>query len=175
MNNDEISHVFRGNLKVAPTALRSDIIMRNHTLRNVLAALASVVMLATAAHPAGAQSAAEDTKISLELNNLSPSDTGCLVTFMVRNSLDAALDQLAYEVVLFNGKGLVDRMIVLDFSPLVQGKTRVRQFDLDGISCPDVSRVLVNDAASCAGVDVVDGTCIRALETTTRTEVEFGS
>jgi len=164
-----------GKLTVASTVLRSEITMRNPIFRKFLAPLASAVMLATAALPAGAQDAADDSSITLELNNLSPSEAGCLVTFMVRNSLDAALDQLAYEVVLFNGKGLVDRMIVLDFSPLVQNKTRVRQFDLDGISCPDVSRVLINDAASCAGQDVADGTCIRALETTTRTEIEFGS
>ena len=149
--------------------------MRNFIAKSVLASGTTAIMLATAVIPAFAQDPSDTATISLELNNLAPSEAGCLATFMVKNGLDKAIDELAYEVVLFNGDGFVDRMIVLDFSPLPTDKTRVRQFDLDGISCPDVSRVLINDAASCAGGNIPDGTCIRALETKTRMDVEFGS
>lgn len=113
--------------------------------------------------------------LSLELNNLTPSDAGCLATFMVRNGLPQPLEKVGYEIVLFDTDGLVERMMVLDFSPLTSGKTRVRQFDLPGTSCARIGRVLVNDAAFCEGPNLNAGTCLEQLETSARPNVEFGS
>ena len=121
--------------------------------------------------------AAEDTApgLSLELNNLAKSESGCLATFMVKNSFETPLEKVAFEIVLFDGDGLVDRMMVLDFSPLSKGKTRVRQFDLAGADCEGISRVLINDAAACEGASVAATACLERLETKTRPQVEFGS
>lgn len=115
------------------------------------------------------------SRLSLELNNLTPSDTGCLATFMVKNGLEQPLEKVGYEIVLFDSDGLVQRMMVLDFSPLTIGKTRVRQFDLPGTDCTQIGRVLVNDAAFCEGPDLSTNACIEQLETSTKPKVEFGS
>jgi len=139
------------------------------------AAIAASVAMIPAAVPTVATAENPETSVSLELNDLSDSATGCLATFMARNALPQRLDEIAFEVVLFDADGRVDRLLVLDFSPLTRGKTRVRQFELEGAECAGISRVLVNDAAACSGADVAPHACIEQLETTVRVPVEFGS
>lgn len=135
--------------------------------------LTTAAMLVLGTGVANSQDSA--SRLSLELNNLTASDTGCLATFMVKNGLEQPLEKVGYEIVLFDTDGLVQRMMVLDFSPLTSGKTRVRQFDLPGTDCTQISRVLVNDAAFCEGPDLSANTCIEQLETSVRPKVEFGS
>lgn len=113
--------------------------------------------------------------LSLELNNLTKGDSGCLATFMAKNDLQRPLERVAFEVVLFDTEGRVDRLLLLDFSPLPENKTRVRQFELAGMECAGISRVLVNDAAECTGTDIEPGSCISSLTTAVRVPVEFGS
>ncbi len=124
--------------------------------------------------PAAAQDAAAPA-LSLELNNLNKGGDGCLATFMAKNGLGHPLEKVAFEVVLFDQEGRVDRLLVLDFSPLSDAKTRVRQFELSGMECGNISRVLVNDAAECSGSDIDPASCIGQLVTTVRVAVEFGS
>ena len=133
----------------------------------------TVAILSMLPHLASAEDKAPG--LSLELNKLAKSESGCLATFMVRNGFETPLEKVAFEIVLFNGDGLVDRMMVLDFSPLSTGKTRVRQFDLAGADCNSISRVLINDAAACEGASVSATACLERLETNARPEVEFGS
>lgn len=113
--------------------------------------------------------------LHLELNGLEPSEAGCRLTFVVSNGLGAALARAAFEIVLFDRRGLVDRLTVLDFKDLPAGKTKVRQFDLPQADCQNFGRVLVNDAVACEGEGVEPSACIRGLATATRAGIEFGS
>ncbi|WP_157016194.1 hypothetical protein [Mesorhizobium xinjiangense] len=113
--------------------------------------------------------------LAMELNGLEKSQAGCRLTFVVTNDLGKPLDKAAFEIVLFDQKGLVDRLSVLDFKALPAGKTKVRQFDLPGVDCPAVSRVLVDDATACQGDDVAANACIANLKTETKSPVAFGS
>ncbi len=135
----------------------------------------TAAMICGAALSAASQEKVPSGQLSLELNTLAPSEAGCMATFMVKNELTTPLDQVAFEVVLFNTEGLVDRLMVLDFSPLDTAKTRVRQFDLPQTSCDSISRILINDAASCKGEGIVASTCIENLLTISRPGIEFGS
>ena len=127
------------------------------------------------AHPAMAQEAETDGGIALELNTLADNGNGCLMTFVVESSLDASIDKAAYEVVLFDGEGLVERMTVLDFQDVPAGRTRVRQFNIGDTTCEDVSRVLVNDVSACEGEGVADGACIEQLAVSSQSDVEFSN
>lgn len=140
----------------------------------VAACLAATLFIQVTASPAVSEDAAQPA-LSLELNNLSDGKQGCLATFMARNGLEQPLDKVAFEVVLFDKEGRVDRLLLLDFSPLADAKTRVRQFELAGMECTGISRVLVNDAAECSGEGVDPGSCIGRLVTSVRVPVEFGS
>lgn len=124
----------------------------------------------------GAPANAEDAPspaFTIELNRLAPSDEGCLMTFVVTNGLGAGLDKAAFEVVLFDTEGLVERMTVFDFREVPGGKTKVRQFDLPGIDCGSVGSVLVNGAANCDGEGVEPGACMEGLKTRSQSGVEI--
>ena len=111
--------------------------------------------------------------ISVELNNLKPSQNGCQITFVIKNDLGKKLEKAAYEVVLFDGKGLVDRMTIFDFQTLAVGKTKVRQFNLKGTDCEKISRILINGSKECKGVDA--DICMTNLITKNKTTIKFGS
>lgn len=130
------------------------------------------LLLAAASLSAEAQEAAPS--ISLELNSLEPIQGGCRMTFVVANGLGASISKAAYEVALFDDNGLVDRLTVFDFQSLPEGKTKVRQFDLPDTGCGNIGRVLINDATACDGEGIDPADCIRKLETSTRTEIDFG-
>ena len=92
---------------------------------------ASIAMSSLAGTTAFAQGASTAPSLTVELNGLEPSSGGCRLTFLVRNGLGAALEKAAFEIVLFDKAGLVQRLTVLDFKDLPDGKTKVRQFDLE--------------------------------------------
>lgn len=134
-----------------------------------------LAMSCAAAGPGLADEPAPASRLELELNAVQPSDKGCRLTFVVANRLGSPLDEAAFEIVLFDKAGQVDRLTVLDFKDLPRDKTKVRQFDLAGVDCAALSRVLVNDATQCKGAGVAPADCIGKLATGTKTRLDFGS
>lgn len=138
-----------------------------------------VLSAAVAMIAAGGVSAQEETSspasvLSLELNGAQPSDKGCRLTFVVNNNLGSNLSKAAFEIALFNEDGVVDRLTVLDFKDLPEGKTKVTRFDLSGLDCAKVSRVLVNSATECTGEGVEPSACLGQLKTQSKTAISFG-
>ncbi|WP_116288776.1 hypothetical protein [Ensifer sp. LCM 4579] len=120
--------------------------------------------------------AAQDAQsggLSIELNEIAPSEKGCMLTFVADNRLQQSLSKASFEFVLFDQKGLVERMAVLDFRDLPAGKTKVRQFDLPGTKCEAVKSLLINDAPACVGEGIDKGACMRGLKTGSKSAVEL--
>lgn len=118
---------------------------------------------------------ANDGKIHFELNSLKQQESACRITFVLKNAQPQALSELSYEVVLFDRSGSVNRLTKFDFGSLPAQKTRVKRFDLRGATCKDIGRILVNRSSKC----VVEGSqgpakCEETLQTTNKTDVEFG-
>lgn len=113
---------------------------------------------------------------SLELNNAAEISTGgCRLTYVATNGSAESLTQIAYEVAVFDANGIVSRLLVLEFGALTPGRTKVVQFDLADQPCADISRIIVNDVASCA----LDGggtgmACMELLSTSSRASIQFG-
>ncbi|WP_244616131.1 hypothetical protein [Rhizobium sp. RU20A] len=103
-------------------------------------------------------------QLSVELNDLATSQKGCKLTFVTENTLPQSIDKVSFEVVLFDRKGLVERMAVLDFRDLPEGKTKVRQFDLSGTRCEDVGGLLLNDSPACTGAGLSADACMKGLK-----------
>ncbi|MHC1550672.1 hypothetical protein [Phyllobacterium sp. K27] len=139
----------------------------------LIAATALLVLAASDIAPA--QEAGTQPALTLELNALQPSEKGCRLTFVVTNNLSAALDNVGFEIALFNQAQVVDRITLLNFKELPQGKTKVRRFDLGELDCTKVTRVLVNDSTECTGAGVDPKACIRQLIATTKSGVQFGT
>ncbi len=138
-------------------------------------ALALIVAL-LAASPSLAQEAAPAASpaLALELNAVQASDAGCRVSFLATNDLGTALDRASVEMALFDAGGAIARIVTLDFKALSPGKTKVLQFELSGLDCADIGRVLVNDITACEGPDLAADACLAGLVTTTRTTIDFG-
>lgn len=134
---------------------------------------AGMIFLAVGTAPVTAQDS--EAALKVELNGLEQVDKACRMTFVVENALAATITKAVFEVALFDAKGLVERLMVLDFRDLPKGRTRVRQFDAADTSCGGVSRILVNDATECAGEGLDPEACIAALRTSTTTPTKFGS
>lgn len=94
-----------------------------------------------------------------------------MMTFVALNKLSAAINKVSFELAFFNGKHAVDRITVLDFRDLPQGKKRVRQFDMPNVKCESVTRILINDTPVCDGPVV--GECMKGLVTRSQTSVPF--
>lgn len=131
------------------------------------------VALALAASGAGAQDAAPAGALNIELNEVAPSQKGCKLTFVAGNEFAQSLSKVSFEFVIFDQKGLVERMAVLDFRDLPAGKTKVRQFDLPGTNCEAVKSLLINDAPACVGDDVEGDACMKGLKTGSKSAVEL--
>ena len=134
--------------------------------------LAAALMLA--AGGARAEETAAKPELSLELNAVQQSQKGCRLTFVVANRLGADLSKAAFEIALFDQAGVVDTLTVLDFKELPSEKTKVTRFDLPGLDCARISRVLVNRATECAGEGVEPVACMRQLAPSTKSQIVFG-
>jgi hypothetical protein len=134
---------------------------------------AALLGLALSCSPVLAQ---ETTSLSLalELNAIQPADGGCRVTFLATNQLGGQLDRAAVELALFDTAGTIDRIVTLDFKDLSDGKTKVLQFELVGLQCDGLGRLLVNDVSACEGAITPATICLDALETSTRLDIAFG-
>ncbi|MBF0678695.1 MAG: hypothetical protein IR164_07130 [Devosia sp.] len=121
-----------------------------------------------------AQEAPRPPALALELNAFQDADAGCRVTFLATNDLGGQLNRAAVEMALFGQSGAIDRIVTLDFKNLAPGKTKVLQFELAGLRCADVSRVLINDIGTCDGEGIDPASCLSALVPTARPDVAFG-
>jgi len=119
---------------------------------------------------------AQDTPVfALELNSAKDTEAGsCRLTYVAANQTGTALERTAYEVAVFDADGAVTRLLVLEFGDLVEGKTKILQFDLGNTACSSISRIIVNDAAAC----IIDGAespiCMQAINASSRTAIQFG-
>ena len=140
----------------------------------ILSFLVAAAGAIAATGTARGQEAAKAPALVLELNGAQSSEKGCRLTFVVTNGLDAELTKAAFEIALFDAGGVVDRLAVLDFQDLPDGKTKVTRFDLPGVDCAGISRILVNRATDCAGSGVEPSTCMRRLDPRSKAAIAFG-
>lgn len=112
--------------------------------------------------------------LALELNALQPAEAGCRVTFLATNHLGGQLDRAAVEMALFDTAGTIERIVTLDFKDLSEGKTKVLQFELAGLPCTGLGRLLVNDVSACEGAITPATLCLDALRASTRLDIAFG-
>ncbi len=146
---------------------------------SIRAAAAKALSILTVSTVGALPALAQDTdqQFTLELNAAAETDTGsCRLTYVASNQTDTALDRTAYEVAVFDAQGVVTRLLVLEFGALVEGKTKILQFDLASTACSSISRIVVNDVAACtvSGSGETSGVCMAGLAASSRTAIQFG-
>jgi hypothetical protein len=130
----------------------------------LLSAMLSVAGITNVA----AEEAAASKALEVELNALAGSQKGCLFTFLAVNGFAQDISKVSFEFVIFNDKGTVERLALLDFRELPAGKSKVRQFDVPGVKCETVKNLLINDAPVCDGEGLEKGRCMDGIVTRTK-------
>ncbi len=133
-------------------------------------ALVSSLLLLTSAG-----SAVADPRISIELNRLQETDSGCRTILVFTNRMSTPVDLMSVETVLFDKDERVDRFLLLRTRDLPAGKIRVQQFDVQGMQCGNIGRVLLNDVTECQGEGLSPAYCLANLELSSRTDAPFVS
>lgn len=100
--------------------------------------------------------------LSLRLDQATQSGDQCQLMFVLENRMGAGIDALQAETVLLTGENRVLRLTMLDFQSLPESALRVRSFNLPGVQCDQIGRVLINAVAVCTPLDA--GACSAALE-----------
>lgn len=108
---------------------------------------------------AAADSTPAGPPLALELNKLEPVQGGaaCRVYFVLSNGDDEPVAQLRLDLILFGADGVIARRLAFDLGPLPPKRTAVRLFDVDGLRCEDIGRVLVNGVLACRSGAQGDG------------------
>lgn len=144
-------------------------------IRRILRLLAAVAIAAASASAALAAESSDSPRIAIELNRLQEVEGACRLSFVFVNHLPHEVAALAIETVLFNSAGQVDRLLVLKSRPLTPGKIRAQQFDVPGMTCAGIGRVLVNDVTDCKAGDLTPAQCLERIEPTSRAGTPFVS
>jgi hypothetical protein len=132
-----------------------------------------------AAALAGAARAEAPPPLQLELNRLEPmtgATEGCRIWLVLGNDAEGAapVGTLRLDLVMFGTDGQVARRAAVELGPVGAGRTVVRLFDLAGLACDRLGRMLVNDVLACkvGGQDQPD--CADRLRPASRTGIRFG-
>lgn len=143
------------------------------TLVCMMVPLSATAQTTTEASPG----AAPAEEIQIELNGAALTEAGaCRLTMVTTNRLPHGLERAAWQVAIFDDKGVVRGLPILDFGAIAQGKTKVALFELPGLACDAIGRIVINDVAECRAVDGSDqrGPCLDSMATQTRTDIDFG-
>lgn len=136
--------------------------------------LAATTFLLLSGSPSLAQSAQVSTaRLSLELNRLDAIDGNCRVTLVEKNGTAAFFSALKLDLVVFDGAGIVTKRVGLDAAPLKAGRTVVKTFDLKGLACETVGRLLINDVLACDAEGLTPDGCLELVEPRSRTSATF--
>ncbi|ABD55048.1 hypothetical protein Jann_2131 [Jannaschia sp. CCS1] len=123
-----------------------------------------------AALPLGVAAQEAPRPLIIELNRIVPLEGACRLTFMAQNNMDVDVAQIVFETVLFTTQGGVERLTLFDMGTLPTARPRVREFDMPGLACEDLGRVLFNGVDTCTG-DGLDATmCEGALSPVSRVD-----
>jgi len=125
-----------------------------------LAGLALATLL-VAPLAAGAQTG----RLGVELNKMETAEAGgCRVFFLFRNATGETFERFEMALALFDGKGVIDRLLTIDASPLPPARTTLKLFEVPGLACDAVSEVLLHDIPACAIANRPDADCFGLID-----------
>jgi hypothetical protein len=141
--------------------------------------LAWLAATALAAGPSADKAPDETTidaaVIAVELNRAESLADGCRLSFVIHNRTPQAFETMQWDLFFFDPTGLIGGRMAAEVAPLRAEKTSVKLFDVPGIKCEGLGKVLINDVLRCE-TDSGAGTPIDCLQLTvpsSRAQVEL--
>lgn len=118
-------------------------------LRHVAAAAASLVLCVPFATSAGIAQDAAAPRLIFQLNNAQTVESGCQLTFVIKNDTGTEIKKSSYNMAIVNSDGQVATLVTFEFRPLPVGRTKVQQFGLAGQTCESISAISINEFVDC--------------------------
>ena len=111
--------------------------------------------------------------LRVELNKLEPMDSACRAYLLFENRTSGDFSSLKLDLVMFNPEGIINRRLAVEGGPLPAGKTSVKLFDIQGVACDSVDRVLLNGVLACSDAQGDRSDCLALIETGSRSTADF--
>ena len=128
--------------------------------------------LATASAVFVSTALAED-RITVELNKLEDREGACRAYLVFGNDSGERFDAFVLDLIVFDRDQVIAKHLAVDAAPLRADKTVVKMFDIAGIGCDQIGRILLNDVTKCAGTDGARADCIDRLAPSSRASGEL--
>jgi hypothetical protein len=109
--------------------------------------------------------------LHVELNKLEPQDAACRAYLVFDNQTPHSFSGLTLDMVMFDKEGVISKQLAIDAAPLPVDKTSVKVFDIDGLSCDNIGRILVNDVFDCQDESGERKDCVALIKPASRSEV----
>jgi hypothetical protein len=116
---------------------------------------------------------AQDDGIGIELNKLEPVSDACRAYLVFENRTARAFDPFKLDLVMFDSDGVIAKRVAVEAGPLPAGKTSVKLFDVGGLGCGDIRRVLLNSVMACDTPKGDSPDCTALAKPESRTEAAF--
>ena len=139
--------------------------MKRDSLRAVVVAFA---MLITPHAAIGS-----DESLPVELNKLEPNEGDCRAYLVLENKSASAFESLKLDVVVFDTDGIVAKRLAVEAAPLPLDKTSLKVFDIGGLACDRVGRVLLNEVMTCEDASQERGDCLALMSTSSKALIPF--
>ncbi len=116
---------------------------------------------------------AADRNLSIELNKLEPHGSACRAYLVLENKTGARFKTLKLDLVMFDTGGIIAKRLAVEAAPLPVGKTSLKVFDIGGLPCEVVGRVLLNDVMACADASGERDDCLDLVVPASRGPVDL--
>lgn len=141
--------------------------------RRIKTAFAAALIVAGFSLSAGTATAVEKGRIGVELNKLEPAGDACRAYLLLSNGTAAAFTSLKLDLVTFDADGIVQRRVAVEAAPIGAGKTSLKVFDISGIQCPAIGRMLLNGVMACKGDKAQTADCLSLVSVSSRAAQPF--
>ena len=111
--------------------------------------------------------------VTVELNKLEPRGADCHAYLVLENGTDSVFESLKLDLVMFDPEGIVARRLAVETAPLPARKTRLKAFEIQGLACDGIGRVLLNGVMSCADAEGPREGCLGLVDTAARGGLSF--
>lgn len=120
-----------------------------------------------------AESPAPNQGVKIELNKLEAGNNACRAYLLLENQSASSFESLKLDLVLFDGDGIVAKRLAVEGAPLPKDKTSLKVFDIAGLPCDGIGRILLNKLTACSDAEGTRSDCLALVSTSARGSVPF--
>lgn len=129
---------------------------------------------AVALIPLSGPLAAQDGRLSVELNKFEDAEGGgCRTFFLFRNGTGNSFEGFEMSLAILDGNGVIDRLLTIDAAPLPAARTTLKLFEIPETSCGAISEILLHEIGSCKPQNADEMDCFPILDLSSKASAQL--